>query len=63
MSAPAPTPTPVVDVMRLRYMKGEPLLQVGDSFDFAESLAAMATVEREAKARGLASPIPVQQPA
>ena len=59
MSAPA---TPVVDLMRLRFMRGEPLLQAGDSFDFTEGLAAMETVGAEAKARGLASPVAIKQP-
>lgn len=52
----------ILDLMRLRYMKGEPLLQPGDSFDFAEGLAAMETVNAEAKARGLASPVAMRQP-
>jgi hypothetical protein len=53
---------PVVDLMRQRFMKGEPLLQAGDSFDFMEGLAAMETVANEAKALGLASPVAMRQP-
>ena len=52
----------VVDLMRIRYMKGEPLLQSGDSFDFAEGIAAMDTVVEEAKAKNLVAPIAIQQP-
>ena len=52
----------VLDTMRLRYMRGEPLMQAGDSFDFTEGLAALDTVNKEAKARGLASPIAMRQP-
>lgn len=51
-----------LDTMRLRYMKGEPLLQAGDSFDFVEGLEAMRIVNEEARARGLGSPVAVRQP-
>lgn len=47
----------VVDLMRIRHMKGEPLLQQGDSFPLGEMLDAMKVVEDEAKARGLAAPV------
>lgn len=52
----------VLDVMRLRYMKGEPLLQVYDSFNMQEMIEAMDTINAEVKARGLNSPIAVRQP-
>jgi hypothetical protein len=52
----------VVDLMRIRYMKGEPLLQAGDSFDFVEGLTAMETVLNEAKAKGLPAPVAIKQP-
>lgn len=52
----------VLDVMRLRYMRGEPLLQVNDSFNLDEMLEAMDTVNAEVKARGLNSPVAVRQP-
>lgn len=52
----------ILDTMRLRYMKGEPLLQAGDSFDFVEGLEAMRIVDEEAKARGLQSPVAIRQP-
>lgn len=48
--------------MRLRYMKGEPLLQVYDSFNMQEMIEAMDTINAEVKARGLNSPIAVRQP-
>lgn len=49
----------VLDLMRVRYMKGEPLLQPGDDFDLWEAKYAMQTVADEAKARGLTAPIVV----
>ena len=52
----------ILDLMRIRYMKGEPLMQAGDSFDFMEGIEAMNTVNQEAKAKGLPSPIAVRQP-
>jgi hypothetical protein len=52
----------VLDLMRLRYMRGEPLFQAGDSFDFAEALEAMDVVNKEARARGLESPVAIRQP-
>ena len=54
--------TNVLDTMRIRYMKGEGLLQNGDSFDFAEAIEAMDTVVKEAKERGLEAPKAVEQP-
>jgi hypothetical protein len=56
-----PENLPVVDLMRIRFMKGEPLLQAGDSFAVFELMSAMATVEAEAKARGLSVPIAIRQ--
>lgn len=50
-----------LDIMRIRYMKGEPLLQVGDSLDLAEALEAMDIVTKEAQAKNMAAPIPIQQ--
>ena len=52
----------VLDVMRIRYMKGEPLMQPGDSFDFNETLEAMAAVNREAQAKNLDAPVPAGRP-
>lgn len=39
--------------MRLRALKGEPLLQGGDSFDYAASLETMAALQNEFGARNL----------
>lgn len=52
----------ILDLMRIRYMKGEPLLQPGDSFDFMEGVEAMDIVNKEAKAKGFPSPIAMRQP-
>lgn len=48
-----------VDTLRIRYMKGEALLQAQDDFGFYEITEAMQTVSSEAKARALTPPIPV----
>jgi hypothetical protein len=52
----------VVDVMRIRHMKGQPLLQVGDSFNAEEVLEGLRIVNEEAKQRGLLPPVAVRQP-
>jgi hypothetical protein len=50
-----------LDLMRIRYMKGEPLLQAGDSFDFVEVLEAMETVNQEVRGKDLPSPVAIRQ--
>lgn len=54
--------TSLLDMMRIRYMKGEPLMQPGDSFDFAEALEAMQVVVEEARLKNLTAPIPMGSP-
>lgn len=51
--------TSVLDTMRIRYMKGEPLMQPGDSFDFAEALEAMHIITEEAKSKNMSAPVPI----
>ena len=59
MSEPKVNP---LDVIRARHLKGEPLLQFGDSFSFVELDAAMDTIIAEVKAAGAPMPIAIKQP-